>query len=249
MQIAEHIDVLSRDGGLLADDAERAGLAAPVPTCPGWTIRDLLRHLGGVHRWATSFVATGRSTPYSDDEEQEFFTAPDDPALIDWFRSGHRTLVATLRAADPATTCWAFLRAPSPLAFWARRQAHETAVHLADARSVLGHAPDWEPEFAVDGIDELLNGFYGRPRGRLVADPPVSMALAASDADAAWTVYVEPDRRRVVSGRQPADLTVMGRASRLYLLLWNRVGTEGLDLSGDRTVLDLWRSRATVRWS
>lgn len=30
--------------------------------------------------------------------------------------------------------CWTFLDAPSPLAFWARRQAHETAIHRADAQ-------------------------------------------------------------------------------------------------------------------
>ena len=31
--------------------------------------------------------------------------------------------------------CFAFLPAPSPLAFWARRQAHETGIHRADVES------------------------------------------------------------------------------------------------------------------
>ena len=36
--------------------ADRAGAEAPVPTCPGWTVRDLLAHQGMVHRWATAVV-------------------------------------------------------------------------------------------------------------------------------------------------------------------------------------------------
>ena len=33
-----------------------AGPDASVPTCPGWTVRDLLAHQGMVHRWATAVV-------------------------------------------------------------------------------------------------------------------------------------------------------------------------------------------------
>jgi hypothetical protein len=110
---------------------------------------------------------------------------------------------------------------------------------------VTGCAPD----FAADGIDELLNGFLSRSRGRLVADPPVSLAVRATDVDAAWTMHIEPDRRRVVAGARPADTTVAGRASDLYLFLWNRTDAATLDVRGDPAVLALWRSHATIRWS
>jgi hypothetical protein len=42
---------------------------------------------------------------------------------------------------------------------------------------------------------------------------------------------------------------VRGSASDLYLALWNRRSTDDLDVEGDRSVLDLWRERATVRWT
>jgi uncharacterized protein (TIGR03083 family) len=249
MQIAEHIAVLREDGGRLAEAAEHAGLDAEVPTCPGWQVRDLLHHLGGVHRYAAAYVSTGRSQPFAKEEEGQFFTTVADEELVGWFRDGHRALVDALTAADDEMTCWAFLPAPSPLAFWARRQAHETAIHRADAESAISTFPEWDPAFAADGIDELLNGFFARPGGRIVADPPLSMALAATDIDAAWTVHIEPTGRRIVLGEHPADLTVAGPARELYLLLWNRGSTERLDVRGNRAPLDRWRARATVRWS
>ncbi|WP_369830138.1 hypothetical protein [Micromonospora sp. II] len=82
----------------------------------------------------------------------------------------------------------------------------------------------------------------------MVADPPVSMALVPTDIDAGWTLSIEPAGRRLVAGEMPAQLTVVGPASELYLLLWNRSGTERLELRGDAAVLDLWRAKATITW-
>jgi uncharacterized protein (TIGR03083 family) len=246
MEISDHIAVLDHDGRRLADLAERTGIDAEVPTCPGWQVRDLLSHLGGVHRWAASYVSMARSKPFSREGRAEFAAPGADSALLAWFREGHRALVNTLTSADETVVCWTFLPAPSPLAFWARRQAHETAIHLADAESVITGAPEWDPTFTADGIDELLNGLLLRPRRTVVADPPVSMAVTATDADVAWTITIGPDSRRVVAGAGPADLTVAGPAADLYLLLWNRRGAEGLDVRGDRAVLDLWRERVRI---
>jgi uncharacterized protein (TIGR03083 family) len=249
MDIAAHVAVLERDGKALAAAADEAGPDAEVRACPGWRIRDLLHHLGGVHRWAASYVATGREQPWSDEEEKAFFPTVDDAALVDWYRAGHREVVAALRAGSVDTTCWSFLEAPSPLAFWARRQAHETAIHRTDAESAVGAVPRWDPAFAADGVDELLCGFFGRRGGRLRADPPVSLCVVAGDADAAWHVRVLPDRRVVAHGRADADLTVTGDANDLYLMLWNRGGTERLTLDGDARALEVWRAHARITWA
>jgi hypothetical protein len=41
-----------------------------------------------------------------------------------------------------------------------------------------------------------------------------------------------------------------GRASDLYLLLWNRRGLgPDMEFRGDLAVLDLWRSGVVIRWS
>src|SRR5262245_14048839 len=137
-----YVGALRSQGELLADAAQRAGLAAAVPSCPGWTVRDLLRHTGYVHRWATGFVAEGLTRPVGASEEEILGRGPADAELPFWFREGHAALVRALGAAAPGLNCWAFLPAPSPLAFWARRQAHETAIHRVDAEQAVAGTAD-----------------------------------------------------------------------------------------------------------
>jgi uncharacterized protein (TIGR03083 family) len=251
MRISEHVDRLAHEGAALAGAAERAGLSAAVPTCPGWTVRDLVRHVGNVHRWAATYVRERRSTPLDEAEEEALFgPMPGDGVLVDWYRAGHAALVTDLRSAPADLDCWHFLRAESPLAFWARRQAHETTIHRADAESATGPVTGVPASFAADGIDELLSGFYTRPRGRLRSDPARTLAVVATDVDAAWTFEIGPERNVVVPGAaEHAQCRVGGPASDVYLALWNRRGFDDLDVRGDRSVLDLWRGRATIRWS
>src|SRR5262249_47838143 len=137
-----YVGALRREGELLADVAQRAGLAAAVPSCPGWAVRDLLRHTGYVHRWATGFVAEGLTRPVGASEEEILGQGPADAELPGWFREGHAALVRALGVAAPGLNCWAFLPAPSPLAFWARRQAHETAIHRVDAEQAAAGPAD-----------------------------------------------------------------------------------------------------------
>ena len=42
----------------LAELAAGADLTRPVPTCPDWTMRQLITHVGRAHRWAAAIVAT-----------------------------------------------------------------------------------------------------------------------------------------------------------------------------------------------
>ncbi len=177
MEIAEHVDTLRRQGELLADAAERAGLDATVPPCPPWQVRDLLRHTGYVHRWAARHVTECPDHILDGPPEEEMLRggAPD-PELLDWFRAGHAALVEALTTADPALECATFMPAPSSLAFWARRQAHETAIHRADAESAAGKIPEYPAEFAADGIDELITGFGRRRKYQPAAGPAPTAA-------------------------------------------------------------------------
>jgi uncharacterized protein (TIGR03083 family) len=167
MHHTEHIGFLTEEGERLAVAAEAAGMGAKVPSCPRWKVVDLVGHVGMIHRWATQFVAdgiTGHRPPPPDAMER-----PEEPdALMSWYRTGHRSLVDSLLAAPEDLRCWYFLDAPSPLAFWARRQAHETAIHRADAELASGPITPHSPDLAADGIDEMLGGFVsGRRAGRL----------------------------------------------------------------------------------
>ena len=143
--------------------------------------------------------------------------------------------------------CWHFLPAPSPLAFWARRQAHETAVHRFDAQAARGGTPD-EPgrDFAADGIDELLRGFHARARSRVRSAEPRVLRVRASDTDGAvWTVRLTEEPPATECGEEgDADCEVSGQAGRLYLALWNRLPLPRV--TGDASVAGLWRERSAV---
>jgi uncharacterized protein (TIGR03083 family) len=247
MEVREHIEALRQEGQLLAAAVAAADLDTPIPTTPEWRMRDLVRHIGDVHRWARAHVE-GRTTPIGRDELPKIAgPLPPDPELLEWFREGHRHLVEALEAAEPDRQAWTFLPAPSPIAFWARRQAHETGVHRADAQSPTGRITPFEPAVAVDGIEELLFGFLGRPGGEAI-DPPRSLSLQATDTQGEWLVRLE-DGIQVSREGGRADCSVRATASDLHLLLWNRRTADGLDVEGDRSVLAFWRGAVQITWS
>jgi uncharacterized protein (TIGR03083 family) len=250
VEISDYVDAIERSGTALVTAAQEAGLDAPVPTCPEWVVRDLVGHQGGVHRWAAWHVTTGSEAMATDEQAVPLFATPTDDALFDWFVTGHRALIAALRGADPDLHCWSFLPAPSPLVFWARRQAHETTIHSRDAESAAAKRGTPVPRaLAVDGIDELLFGFLSRRRGRLVADPPVSLAIVAVDTGDTWTIHIDPDHRRATREIQPADCTISGAADALFRTLWNRANPDEINVRGNDCVLNLWREKATITWS
>ncbi|MFE1271476.1 maleylpyruvate isomerase family mycothiol-dependent enzyme [Streptomyces sp. NPDC058757] len=246
MKAAEHIDALETAGRALAEAAEAAGTDAPVPTCPGWRVRDLLRHTATVHRWATGFVAEGHREYRPEGDGPDL----DGTALLAHYREGHAALVAALRAAPETLAAWTFLPAPSPLAFWARRQAHETTVHRADAESALPEGPGpVEAGLAADGVDELLAGFHARDRSRVRTDRPRALRLRATDTGDVWTVRLSaapPVTERGGAAPGPVDAEVSGTAERLYLTLWNRLPVSAVAVSGDFGLLRLWRETSAV---
>ncbi|MET8572611.1 maleylpyruvate isomerase family mycothiol-dependent enzyme [Streptomyces sp. NPDC004783] len=245
MEITAFVETLRLEGGRLAAAAEEAGTGAEVPTCPGWRVRDLLRHTGMVHRWATAFVAEAL-TEYRPDGG---LPGLDGDELVAWFREGHERLVTTLAAAPPDVRCWHFLPAPSPLAFWARRQAHETTVHRLDAESARGGTPAGVgADFAVDGIDELLCAFHARPRSAVRCAEPRTLRVRATDAPGAvWTVRLSagpPVTSRTGTGA--ADCELSGTAASLYAALWNRRPFP--EVTGDPSLAALWREKSGVTW-
>nr|BFD94749.1 maleylpyruvate isomerase family mycothiol-dependent enzyme [Kitasatospora sp. Xyl93] len=280
MEITEHIDALRREGTRLAEAAARTEPSAPVPTCPEWQSADLLRHIGSVHRWAAAIVSRGLRAPLDEAGAQAAIgPLPPDAELLGWYREGHAALVDTLIAAPVDLECWSFLPSAGPLAFWARRQAHETAIHRLDADAAAGApGPVVDTALALDGIDELVRGFMPRARSALRSDVPRTLQVRATDGAGAgtgagagagagaggatttaeeagsWRLTITQEPPTVTTGEspEPADLTLTGPAHELYPLLWNRLSAERagkVEAIGDRSLLALWSDAAAVRWS
>ena len=247
LPLTRHLDGLRDAMVAFVRYADRAGLQAPVPTCPDWTVRDLVAHQGMVHRWAAALVRGE-----ADVDPDAFEAAGRDCAdPLEWLRDGVIVLAETLTRAPADTTALVFLNdAPAPREFWARRQCHETTVHAVDALSAsLGRPPradeTWiDPAVAVDGIDELLGGFLTRPRSQLRCDDDAVLVVAPDDAPDWWRVDLGPRpavTSRRTGPRESGDWELQGTAVDLYLSLWNRTRREGLD--------GTWRERAAVTWS
>ncbi|WP_406447806.1 maleylpyruvate isomerase family mycothiol-dependent enzyme [Streptomyces sp. NBC_00876] len=251
MKITEHIQSLAAEGRLLADAAQEAGTGAPVPTCPGWQVRDLLRHTAMVHTWAAALVTEGHTSYVPGDGEPDL----DGAELIGRFREGHRLLVEALDSAPEDVECWTFFAAPSSLAFWSRRQAHETTIHRVDAESARGGPlSPVASAHALDGVDELLRGFHARPKSRVRTEVPRTLRVRATDAAAVWNVQLstEPPAAARVDGpaaRSRVDCELSATAEQLYLALWNRLPLTDLTVTGDADLARLWRENSAVTWS
>ena len=145
-------------------------------------------------------------------------------------------------------------RRAGPSALWLVRHA-ESVGNVADAHAHqqgAGRLPSTAeagvgPELALDGIDELLTGFFPRGRSELAGLAPITLAVLPGDAQRAWTVRVEGDRLTTVRERRPdPDATFTGTAAQLYLGLWNR-GAE-ITATGRPGVLEAWRRGQRVSW-
>jgi len=233
--------------------SRRAGLDTAVPTCPGWTVRDLVAHQGMVHRWATAVLGGAEPSSVDDAGLEAEGRATADP--VGWLLDGAAPLVTALRAAPDDLAVMTFLKeAPPARRFWARRQCHETTVHALDALAAaeqrpLGADDLWLAEaLAADGVDELLVGFWQRrtkgPRSRT----PYTATVGVVDGPG-WALEVSdsaPVTRRLEAGdgTTTGARRLQGSAADLYLALWNRGGGVD-DPSG---LLAEWRERAAVTW-
>ncbi len=267
LTVAEHAEGLGDAVAVIRANAVAAGLDAAVPTCPGWSVRDLVTHLGVVHRWADA-VLTGRVSPPA--------TGIDEPAVeaearaaadvLDWLDDGLVDLVNTLAHSPDDLEAFFFLSdAPPARLAWARRQCHEATVHAVDAMSARLRRPPtaaetWiRPRLAADGIDELLTGFLPRRSSTVRSEQPIRVAVLPTDVEQAWLLDIGPGpvvttRTGTRTGTDTAtgtetaaDVTLRGSAVQLYLALWNR--GEEIEVDGSDQWLAGWREQMRVRWS
>jgi uncharacterized protein (TIGR03083 family) len=233
--------------GTLAEIVHGADLTRPVPTCPDWTLRQLATHVGRTHRWAAEIAST-RSAEFIPFRQVPDGRIPDDPALhAPWLRAGAERVIQAVREAgsDPV---WAFAEL-RPASFWARRMAHETAVHAADAEIAVGRQPELEPDLAVDAIDEWLGFMSGvtaaDQRAEALPEGAVLHVHATDeglDGAGEWLVRREGSAVTVQPGHGKGDVALRGPASRLLLVLLRRVPPDDpqVQVLGDPALLTGW---------
>ena len=229
----------------LAGLVHGADLTRQVPTCPEWTLRQLATHVGRAHRWSAEIVST-RSAEFIPFRQVPDGRIPDDPALhAPWLRAGAELLLESVREAggDPV---WTF-DGPQPASFWARRMAHETAVHRADAQITAGREPEFDADVAADGIDEWLGFMSGATdsASRVAALPDgavLHVHVTDDGVDGEWLVRREANSVSVEPGHGKGDVVVRGPAGRVLLVLLRRLPPDDpqVEVLGDAALLTGW---------
>jgi uncharacterized protein (TIGR03083 family) len=245
--------VLVEQNRLFGELFRSADPATPVPTCPGWTLRRLHRHVGHGDRWAAMIVRE-RATERVDTESVPNVTPPGNrDAAFGWFTDGARMLLEAVASTGADVPVWTFT-GPQPAAWWVRRRLHECVVHRADAALALRAPFVVEPEVAADGVAEWLSLVAARPAGTPGSGQPAlpadaSLHLHATDeglgAEGEWMVRAADGRVVWEHGHGKGSVAVRGSAADLLLALMRRIPGDDprVQVLGDDVVWRTWLER------
>jgi uncharacterized protein (TIGR03083 family) len=227
-------------------------LSAAVPSCPGWTVADLTRHVGAVYLHKVQAMQTGAEPdewpPAGIDKEEPL-------ALLD---RAYAELVGEFSTRNPADPCGTWYTPDQTAGFWIRRMAQETVIHRIDAELGTGQPVSPVPDdLAIDGIDECLKVFvafavsdWAEYFTDILAHSPGRTFALRTDG-AAWRIRTGPGEFTVEDGpgSETADVTVSGPPADLLRWVWNREsagGPSGVAVEGAPEALDELRRCITT---
>jgi uncharacterized protein (TIGR03083 family) len=246
-----YMTTIRRDADAMADAARAAGLDADVPTCPGWTVRDLMVHTGRVHRHKAE-VVRGRYV-----ESDAAFPPRPDGDVLEWFVEGVDEMLNVFEAADLSEPSWTWCPHDHNADWWVRRMAHETAIHGADALIAAGRMPIIDASLAADGVDEILDEFMvdipewgtAKPGDKTVALEAggrrwgLRMGTLSGIGPKSGTAH-EGLLRVLIDDVVDPDAVVRTDPETLDLWLWGRGELPDEATTGDRSVVDHVRAVA-----
>jgi uncharacterized protein (TIGR03083 family) len=243
---------LEHHARLLSDAARSVELDAPVPTCPGWTVRDLVVHTGIVHRHKTEVVRGS----YVDGPPDE----PPEPVgdVVAWYNEGVDEMLTVFGDADLSAPSWTWCSHEHNAEWWVRRMAQETLIHGADALIAAGRTPEADAWLAVDGVDEILDEMLtGGPDWATIA--PLDRRIDLLADDRMWSLRtaalsgVSPTTGSVYEGLDTLvhddsgspDATIRTDPATLDFWLWGRGDLPDDAIEGDRSLVDHLRAVAS----
>jgi uncharacterized protein (TIGR03083 family) len=234
----DYVAALRQNAAAAAQAARDASMETTVPSCPEWKLRDLAHHLGSHHRW----VAGNLDQPPDGEVFKQREEPPDDGAVPAWLETGAEALATKLSVLDPAIPCWTWVPFDHSVGFWARRTAHETAVHRWDAQNTAGTPDAVDAELAADGVDEYLGILDAFPGRRFPAEG--SIHLHANDTPGEWLVRLDAEGMHVTREHAKGDVALRGPASDVLLVLLGRKPMDAVDVFGDATLFERFREQA-----
>jgi uncharacterized protein (TIGR03083 family) len=232
--------------------ASEADPAAGVPSCPGWTVLDLIRHVGVTFEWFRSVIGKPDTSPPDmrlHPRNRDTSGLPAAAEAIVWWDGELAAMLDALEAADPQQPAWNWAPQSKVAGFWHRRAAQEMAVHRWDIQMAVAMAEPIEPKLAGDGVSEVLDTWLPAGRRKGPTDRHGVVHLVANDIGQEWFVRLRGsgvsllDTATLLDGDDPhARVTAAGSASDLLLALFGRVGFDVLEVDGDDSLLGTLRT-------
>ncbi len=252
MDYDRHCAEIVAQTALLTAYIEDADLGLPAPTCPGWNVSQLLRHVDGGLRWATEIVGTRATAPPPDVALRDLsgFTDEDPSRLHESLTEAAAQLHSTLIDAGPEAPMWCPVDGGGA-SFYARRFAHETAIHRADAAIALGVEYLLDTDVAIDGVEEWLElgcmpfHFEVHPWMRELLGPGRTIGLHATDTVADWLLDFTGDAIAWSRSDDVTSAAVCGPVTDLLLTIYRRMPLDsgGIEVTGDTELVDFWLER------
>jgi uncharacterized protein (TIGR03083 family) len=233
----------------LAAVSEPGVVTAAVPSCPDWTVGDLVRHLGAVyHRTRMNAGSAGVDDNWGPVVVPDEAPEPDGEGVVRWFADELSQVTAFLEELDPDLPTWNWAPQARVAGFWHRRMAHETAIHRWDAQLATRLPEPLESKLAGDTVAEALDTYLAAGRRRSPADATGIAHLTATDLGQEWYVRLRGAGIALLDtdtllddDAHPARAAASGTASDLALALWGRVAFDVLETAGDIALLEALR--------
>ncbi|MFD7334471.1 maleylpyruvate isomerase family mycothiol-dependent enzyme [Streptomyces violascens] len=253
-QFRREVEAFEDAARVASREASGDGVAL-VPSCPDWSVADLVFHLGAVHRYVIQVISEGL-VDRPNETDFTFLSLPADKAgwpdprlapnrgplpagLLDWFHAGASRLASLFAERDPAERVWSWSDEQS-VGFWRRMQAIEAAVHRWDIEHALGTAQPVDRQLAADAVSHNFEVMAParRARQKAPAGQGERLRFRQSDGSGLWVVQMDPEGVLLNEGTGCCGVELTAMASELMLFLWHRIPSDGLEVRGDAALLE-----------
>jgi len=227
----DYLTQLQADYQRLASVSE-AALGSKVPTCPEWTVNDIVNHVAHVYLHKVECIRhNAQPDPWPPPGLAE-------GSRLELLHRAHRELMAELTSHPSDAPAFGWYEEDRTVGFWWRRMAHETVIHRIDAELAAGVPSQPVPDdLALDGIDELLVVFLAWSSMKWTEEfaaelePKEPGSVAVSAGGKRWLASWEPTGVVTAAlGDGPADAEISASSPEAMLRwLWRR--SDGPDIS------------------
>lgn len=237
MDFEEHLRATEREAAAFTAAVRSGPLDAAVPSCPDWTVADLVVHVGNFTGFWTHVLCEATERPTT-----PFPPPPAPDGLADWYEALAGHLVETMATTPPDTKAWTWVREDDTARFAARRCANELAIHRLDAQLAREAPQPIDPALAADGIEEMFVMMTNRGAPPFGSGQSLHLHGTDTDTDAGaeWLVTLRPDEVEVRREHAKGDLALRAAVSDLELVLYQRPPIGPIEQFGDAAVLDAW---------